>query len=113
MSAVALLGQQVETAWLERMHDLGEPVVIFGRLDQQVVVVAVGHWIRIDRIRLEQDGNQQRREYLPERAGRERRDARGIFRDERVVGLLLRLVVAVGGEIDVEPSAPREKRRKV
>ncbi len=113
MSAVALLRQQVEAARLKRMYDFGKAVVIFGRLDQQVVVVAVGHRIWIRRVRLEQDGNQQRRKHLPERAGAECRDACGIFRDERVVGLLLWFVVAVGGEIDVEPSALREKRRKV
>ena len=108
MRAVAFFGQQVAAVGLVGVDDLGEAVVVVGRFDEDLVVIAIRGGSGSAALALNSTGNSSGAKTWRGATRRERRDARRIPLDEGVVGLLLGSVVAVRREIDVQPAALRE-----
>ena len=99
MEAVTLFKQQALAHRLERVDDLGKPVVIIGGFDEQLVV------IRRRRRRHGCDRKQDRAEHAARLAGFQHRNTGGVAPDECRIGALLRRVVAAIRKVGIEPAA--------
>ena len=107
--AVGILREQVLTHRLHAVHDLGEPVVVVGRLDERGVIVP-GGGRRAGHVRVvEEDGELDRREERPFGRICKTRDPRRVAGEEAEVTGRLRRVVAPRRQVDVDEAAVLEQ----